>query len=250
MGIGTVLAALLRALEDRAQVLAAHVLEGDEVRLVNLTELEDLRDVRVRELHRELRLVDEHRDELLVLRDGGQDALDRDETLEARLSEGLRLEDLRHPPDGDPLQQVVLPELDRVLHRPALAVLCAAPAAEAQRRPPQGNRPAGAQNGQHQDMSFREAREALASADASRVSEALEEIAHYPTAESVQAVVELLRRGNGDNVTDKAIETLGLLARPEAIEELSNLLHHRRAPPRAPRPSSHYRRSKIRACAL
>lgn len=115
----------------------------------------------------------------------------------------------------------------------ALAVLCAAPAAEAQRRPPQGNRPAGAQNGQHQDMSFREAREALASADASRVSEALEEIAHYPTAESVQAVVELLRRGNGDNVTDKAIETLGLLARPEAIEELSNLLRNRSAAARA-----------------
>lgn len=113
----------------------------------------------------------------------------------------------------------------------AVAALAAAPAAEGQRRPPQGNRPAGAQagqNGQNQEMSFREAREAIASNDASRVTEALESIATYPTAESVQLVVDLLRRGNSDSVTDKAIETLGLLARPEAIEELSNLLHHRR----------------------
>lgn len=115
----------------------------------------------------------------------------------------------------------------------AVAALAAAPAAEGQRRPPQGNRPAGAQNGQNQEMSFREAREAIASSDAARVTEALEAIATFPTAESVQLVVDLLRRGNNDAVTDKAIETLGLLARPEAIEELSNLLRHRRVSARA-----------------
>lgn len=115
----------------------------------------------------------------------------------------------------------------------AVAVLAANPAAEAQRRPPQGNRSAGAQNGQNQELSFREAREALASNDAARVTEGLESIATYPTAESVQAVVELLRRGPGDNVTDKAIEALGILGRVEGIEELSNLLRHRRAAARA-----------------
>jgi hypothetical protein len=109
----------------------------------------------------------------------------------------------------------------------AATFVAAAPAVAQRRPPPRSN--AGAQSGQNQELSFREAREAVQSNDAERIVDGLEALATYPTPESVQLVVELLRRGQGDNVTDKAIETLGLIARPEAIEELSNLLRHRRA---------------------
>jgi HEAT repeat protein len=110
----------------------------------------------------------------------------------------------------------------------AAAVIVASTGAEAQRRPPRG-RGAAAPAGQNQELSLRESREALQATDPERVSDGLESIANYPTAESVQAVIDVLHRGATDNITDKAIETLGLLGRPEAIEELSNLLHHRRA---------------------
>ncbi|MBL8680939.1 MAG: HEAT repeat domain-containing protein [Myxococcales bacterium] len=116
----------------------------------------------------------------------------------------------------------------------ASAVLLAATAANAQRRPPGRTPPAqGAQNAQAQDMSLREAREAIQSSDVERIVDGLEAIVTYPSAEVVQLVVELIRRGNSDRVTDTAIETLGQLARPEAIDELSTLLRHRRVAARA-----------------
>jgi hypothetical protein len=43
--------------------------------------------------------------------------LTRDKALEALLAKGLGLEDLGHATDVDALEEVVLPELDRVLHR-------------------------------------------------------------------------------------------------------------------------------------
>ncbi len=107
------------------------------------------------------------------------------------------------------------------------SMFAAAPGVDAQARPPQGNA-ATARPGQNQELSLREAREALQSADPERVSEGLEAIANYPSAESVQAVIDVLRRGVTDTVADKAIETLGQLGRAECIEELSNLLRHRR----------------------
>ncbi|MDP3277634.1 MAG: HEAT repeat domain-containing protein [Deltaproteobacteria bacterium] len=77
-------------------------------------------------------------------------------------------------------------------------------------------------------MSFREAREGLRSPDVERVEDSIESIATYPTPESVTAVIELLQSGPVDRITDKAIEALGILARPEAISELSVLMRHRR----------------------
>ena len=50
----------------RAQVLAVHVLHGDEVLLVELAEVEDLDDVRMVEPRRDARLVEEHLDERVV----------------------------------------------------------------------------------------------------------------------------------------------------------------------------------------
>ncbi|MEZ4335977.1 MAG: hypothetical protein R3B82_05055 [Sandaracinaceae bacterium] len=73
------LAALASPVEDRPEVLPVDELHRDEERVRDLTEVEDLGDVRVRQLHGDLRLVDEHRDELLVLRDRREDPLHRDE---------------------------------------------------------------------------------------------------------------------------------------------------------------------------
>ena len=59
-----------------------HVLHGDVVALVDLAEVEDLDDVRVGEAGDHLGLVDEHVHEFLVVREVGQDALDRHHLLE------------------------------------------------------------------------------------------------------------------------------------------------------------------------
>jgi len=104
------------AIEDRAQVAAVDVLERDVVAAIDDAEVEDLGDVRVVQLHRDLRLVDEHLDELFVLRDVRKDALHGDEALEALDAVRLGPEDLRHPADVDPLEEVVLAEGNRLLH--------------------------------------------------------------------------------------------------------------------------------------
>ena len=107
------------AIEDRAQILAVHELERDEERVLDFAEIEDLSDVRVVELHRDLRFIDEHLDELFVLGNVGKDALDREQALEAFDTEGLGLEDLGHAADVHPLEQVIFPERDGLLHSTA-----------------------------------------------------------------------------------------------------------------------------------
>ena len=59
----------------------------------------------MRELHGDLGFIDEHRDELLVLRDAGQDAFDGDESLKTFDTICLGLEDLGHTADVDALEQ-------------------------------------------------------------------------------------------------------------------------------------------------
>src|SRR6185503_8417129 len=74
---------LLLPLEERLEVAPIDVLHDEEVRVVvRPRDVEDLDDVRVLEEQRQPRLVEEHRDELLVLRQVRQDALDRDRLLE------------------------------------------------------------------------------------------------------------------------------------------------------------------------
>src|SRR4029079_4270300 len=93
---------------DLEQILAPDVLHRDEVRAVDAAELEDLADVRVGELPGDLRLIDEHLDEVAVLAHRGQDSLDRDDLLEALDAVALGLEDLRHPADADAIEQEIL----------------------------------------------------------------------------------------------------------------------------------------------
>jgi hypothetical protein len=82
------------------------------MRLTDLPELEDGRDVRVVELTGDLRFVDEHLDEVVVLRHRRQNPLDGEELLEAFDAEGLRHVHLRHAANRDALQQQVLAEGD------------------------------------------------------------------------------------------------------------------------------------------
>ena len=114
MGMGS--PTLPAAVEDGPQVAAVDVLERDVVAGVDDAEVEDLRDVRVVQLNRDLRLVDEHADEVLVLRDVRQDALDRDQALEALDTVGLGPEHLGHTADVDPLEEIVLSERDGLSH--------------------------------------------------------------------------------------------------------------------------------------
>ena len=92
------------------QRLALDVLHRDEEALVDLSELEDLNQVRVREQAAELRLVDEHLDERAVLREVREHPLDHQRALESLRPERDREEHLRHPSHADPIEQIVLPE--------------------------------------------------------------------------------------------------------------------------------------------
>jgi HEAT repeat protein len=126
----------------------------------------------------------------------------------------------------------------------ALAAACAvAPAgalAQARRSPPghgaaaHGAGAAATTSTQPQDaLTLRDAREALHSNDPDRVILAIDSLTLLGTADVIPPLVDLLRSGPTDRITDYTVEKLGIIGRPEAIEELSDLLHHRRATVRA-----------------
>ena len=77
---------------------------------VLLAEVEHLDDVRVAEARADPRLVDEHGDEVRVARVLREDALDRDDLLEAVRAGAPREIDLRHPARRDPPEQLVRPQ--------------------------------------------------------------------------------------------------------------------------------------------
>jgi hypothetical protein len=97
--------------QDVGHVLAGDVLHRDVVDVADLVEVEDLRQVGVVHRRRQARLVEEHRDEIRVVRQRRQDALDDEQLLEAGQPALLGEEDLRHPADGDLAQEQVLAEL-------------------------------------------------------------------------------------------------------------------------------------------
>ena len=93
--------------EERAQLLALDELERDEEVPLGLTELEQARDVRVLHRGRDARLVDEHRDEVVVLGDRRQDALERDERAATRVASA---EDLGHAAGAQAPEELVMSE--------------------------------------------------------------------------------------------------------------------------------------------
>ena len=105
------------ALEDGAQVLAVDVLHRDEVLAVRARELVDARDVAVAQQAGDLGLVDQHLDEVVVLGEVGEHALDRDQVGVTAGVEGLGPVDLGHPAERDAVEQVVPAELLGPSHR-------------------------------------------------------------------------------------------------------------------------------------
>ena len=106
---GSRLLALAEQRERAAQIAALDVLEREEVLVADATDLEDLRDVDVLELDRDLRLVDEARDELRVGGEVRQHLLDHRELLEPGEAV-LREEDLAHAAARQTLDEQVAPE--------------------------------------------------------------------------------------------------------------------------------------------
>ena len=107
--------------EEQTERGPVDVLHGDEVAALGLAEVEDLHQVRVVELRRELRLVEEHLDELRVLRQVREDALDDQQLLEAHRPVGLGEEHLGHAAGGELAEQLVLPQSHRAEALPHLA---------------------------------------------------------------------------------------------------------------------------------
>ena len=100
------------------EIFAFHELHRDVVGLVDLAQVEDLDDVRVRQRGHHLGLFDEHLDELLVARQVREDPLDGDHLLEAFDPLALGAEDLGHPAGRDLLQEGVAAVVRAVLGRP------------------------------------------------------------------------------------------------------------------------------------
>src|SRR5436190_23399731 len=92
--------------ERAPEVAALDVLEREEVLVPDAADLEHLRDVDVLELDRDLRLVDEPRDERRVRGEVREDLLDHRELLEAREAV-LRQKDLAHAAARESLHEQV-----------------------------------------------------------------------------------------------------------------------------------------------
>ncbi len=107
---------VVAGLDDRVDDLderrAHEVLHRDVVEALDVAEVVDRADVRVADVRRDLRLVEEHVDEGLLLREVRVDRLDRDVTLEARGEPHLGEVDGRHAAcaellaEGEPTHRV------------------------------------------------------------------------------------------------------------------------------------------------
>ena len=78
---------------------------------IDLPKVKHLDDVHVLEADSDARLIDEHLDELLVLRHVVEDALDDENLLEARHPKGSSAIDLGHTAGRDLLKQLVFAEM-------------------------------------------------------------------------------------------------------------------------------------------
>jgi len=101
-------------LQHAQKVEPLDVLHREEVRVADGAEVEHLDDVRVVQAERDLRLVDEHRDELPAPRVRRVDLLDDEGLVQSLRHCRARKEHLGHPTRADLPDQRVFPEL---LHR-------------------------------------------------------------------------------------------------------------------------------------
>jgi HEAT repeat protein len=104
----------------------------------------------------------------------------------------------------------------------SLAALAVLAPAHAQPRPPAGSSAAA------RPLTLREATQRLQSADPDEIIEGIDALTRIGTADAVPPLVALVQGGLPDALLDMAVTKLGILGRPEAIEELGVLLRHRR----------------------
>ncbi len=104
-----------------------------------------------------------------------------------------------------------------------LAALAALSPASAQPRPPATATAAA------RPLTLREATQRLQSADPDEITEGVDALTRIGTAEAVPPLITLARSGLPDDLLDLVVTKLGILGRPEAIEELGSLMRHRRA---------------------
>ncbi len=77
-------------------------------------------------------------------------------------------------------------------------------------------------------LSLREATQRLQSHDPDEILEGVDALTRLGTAEAVAPLVSVIHNGLPDDLLDVVVAKLGIIGRPEAIDELSTLLHHRR----------------------
>jgi HEAT repeat protein len=115
---------------------------------------------------------------------------------------------------------------------------------------PAAPRPAvGATNGPAtRVVSLRDAIQMLQSTNGDEVSNGLDALVRIGTADVIPPMVDLIQRGVDDATLENIVEKLGIIGRPEAIDALSSLLHHRRAVVRekAVTALSHIRDNRVR----
>ncbi|MFO0603351.1 MAG: HEAT repeat domain-containing protein [Polyangiales bacterium] len=106
----------------------------------------------------------------------------------------------------------------------------------------QGNGPAA------RVIPLRDAVQLLQSANGDEVSNGLDALVRIGTPDVIPPMVDLIHRGVDDATLENVVEKLGIVGRPEAIDELSSLLHHRRAGVRekAVTALSHIRDNRVR----
>ncbi|MBI5515932.1 MAG: HEAT repeat domain-containing protein [Deltaproteobacteria bacterium] len=92
--------------------------------------------------------------------------------------------------------------------------------------------PPGAPAAPERALTLREATQQLRASEPDAVLEAIEAMKAIRTPEVVPPLVELLQRGVSDDIMDATVRAFGVIGQPAAIDELSSLLHHRRAPVR------------------
>jgi len=101
---------LCRGSDQLGEIAALHVLHHDVEGVSLLLEIENLNDVGMIELRCEIRFFAEHGEELRVLDEVRQDALDHDLSGEARGAQGVAVIDFGHPTASDAIPQSVLTE--------------------------------------------------------------------------------------------------------------------------------------------
>lgn len=99
-----------------------------------------------------------------------------------------------------------------------------------QQTPPARNPPVGVANAAvARPLTLAQAVQHLRAASVDEVAQGIDALTRIGTAEVIPPLVELIHTGLADDVLETVVTKFGVIGRPEAIDELATLLHHRRA---------------------